>query len=170
MTFNSQRNHKYEESFISVFNKFDVFTTRNYSLLCRQYVINKNNPNLSEISNSFQLSQRSISVIWLCICSRSVVAVELWPSFDFVTSLFQYISAHSITFRAVVLPSWFELHQIAGCREGTGQCRRRGAQIQAGLHKQSRKSPKADSPEREADDAAGNRLENREGLAADVTE
>lgn len=89
-----------------------------------------------EISNSFQLSG-FFSVIRLFICSRSTVAVELWPSFYFVSYLFQYIPTHSITFRAVVLPSWFELHQIAGRREGTHQCRRWGAQIQAGLHEQS---------------------------------
>lgn len=95
---------------------------------------------------------------------------------------------------ASVLPSWFELHQIAGSGEGATQHRGRCAPIQAGLCQQSRQPPKADCPEREADVscrfknftnryelfhlkcscflkvAAGNRLENREGVETNSTE
>lgn len=52
---------------------------------------------------------------------------------------------------ASVLPSWFELHQIAGSGEGATRHRGRSAQIQAGLCQQSRWPPKADRTEREAD-------------------
>lgn len=141
---------------LSVFNKFDVF---NYSCLLGELFVKKSRKIESsldpyEISNSFQLSGFSRSTTFLSSGSVFVLALswllELWPSFYFVSHMFQYIPVHSITFRAVVLPSWFELHQIAGCREGARQCRIRGAQIQARLHEQSWESPKADSPEREA--------------------
>lgn len=137
-------------------------TTRGCLLFVKKLFENLSSLAPYEIASSFQLSgfSRSATFLW----SGSVyVPALLWllnyAIFLFCSHMFQYIPAHSITFRAVVLPSWFELHQIAGCREGTYQCRRRGAQIQAGFHKQSWQSPKADRPEREANVSFANAIE-----------
>lgn len=115
----------------------------------------KNKPDaLTSYFTSFQFSilfRFSFSSGFWHICLLPVACLLGFSLFFYYLFHSHYSHPFTPVIGASVLPSWFELHQIAGSGEGATRCRGRSAQIQAGLCQQSRWPPKADRTERKTD-------------------